>query len=100
MSKSLDLARYPSSYTDLARRYEEAVRPGGTGRREQWYVVKSEKAAQAARLDLYGFQRALRHAGRDDLKAFATARLFIARKPWRVRVVHPDDTAPPVAKRK
>ena len=82
MSKSLDPARYPTAYMDLAARFEAAPH------RAHFIDGKTPKGALALRLDLYGFQRAMKATAAADYPSFTVARMFLAGS--RVRVVHPD----------
>jgi hypothetical protein len=78
-----NLGKFPAAFLDIARRFEAEGK-------EQWYVVEDEKAALAARFDLYRFQSAVTRAAKDDYPRFCVARMFLARNPHRVRIVHPD----------
>ena len=89
MSKSLDIGSYPATYLQLADAFERgAVR--------KTLQFKTRAAMLAARLDLYGFIRAMKaDAGATNYPRFIRARLFAAAKaPWRLRLIHADKTTP------
>ena len=92
MSKSLDPARYPTAYMDFAGAFEAAPKKVHRLR------APSRDSAVALRLDLYGFQGALRATAPHDYPNFIIARMFLdcKGKGKFVKVVHPDhegDTA-------
>jgi hypothetical protein len=87
MSRSKQVSKYPQQFLTLAAEFE-----GEKRRRVKTVSCGDEREAKRLRLDLYGFQGAIRAEGMQaDYPHFLTVRMFV--KGRVLRLMHADETA-------
>lgn len=87
MSKPKSISAYPAFYMTLADEFQ-------AGARSKTITYPSQLEQQRARLDLYGFIRALREdGGKESHPDFVWTRIFASgERPWTLTLKHPDET--------